>query len=283
MMPCRHIHDQLGPYVDGELDPHTRAVVEAHLRQCSTCRAELRALHDLANGIAEPPNAVVPPDLWSTIETRLQPAQPMAQRRTAHLLSLRRPLLPVAALIAMGVGLTLLGLAKFDSPAEASMVDFSVLLDALPLDSRGAFRRFLEQYEARLTTVSEARRSASSLNFDIPEQLPGGFILQEVFTLRFGAYPGVAARYDRDGEFLAAIFHRPVGREDFGSHRDYPCIVGKHRGHKVEVGEWKLVHLTDQTTCHCVLSRLDEDRELPAIMAAVAPRSVSSSSDHEHP
>jgi hypothetical protein len=82
----------------------------------------------------------------------------------------------------------------------------------------------------------------------------------------------VAAEYLRDdGEFLGAVFHPPVQEEDHGSHKDHPAVIGKHRGRKVEVGEWSLVHLTDPTTCHCVLSRLDEVTELPSVMAAMAP------------
>jgi len=64
------------------------------------------------------------------------------------------------------------------------------------------------------------------------------------WRLLFGAHPGVAATYDRDGEFLGTVLHAAVQQEDFGTHRDYECVVGKHRGHKVEVGEWMLVHLT---------------------------------------
>ena len=48
-------------------------------------------------------------------------------------------------------------------------------------------------------------------------------------------------------------------------------VIGHHRGHAVKVGDWKLVHLTDPSTCHCVLSRLDEATEIPAIMSAISP------------
>ena len=101
--------------------------------------------------------------------------------------------------------------------------------------------------------------------------LPVGFRLQQVYVLQFGEHPGLAASYDRDGEFLGVIFHRPVRDEQFGTHKDYDCVVGKHRGHEVKVGPWRLVHLTDPTTCHCVLSKLDESTGLSEVLAAVAP------------
>jgi hypothetical protein len=163
------------------------------------------------------------------------------------------------------------GLVWTQPSAAAATVDYSVLLDALPLNAQKAFRKFLLHYDAREGSTVEARRYAPDLNFEVPDTLPGGFRLETVYLLRFGDLPGVAAGYKRNGEFLGAVFHRPVHKENFGPHKDYPCMVGKHKGHKVSVGEWKLVHLMDPTTCHCVLSRLDERTELPAVMAAVAP------------
>jgi len=88
---------------------------------------------------------------------------------------------------------------------------------------------------------------------------------------RFGDAPGLAARYERGDEFLAAIFHKPVQCMNQDSNRALPCVVGEHRGRKVSVGDWSMVHVTDPTTCHCVLSRLDEAVELPLILDAVAP------------
>ena len=136
-------------------------------------------------------------------------------------------------------------------------------------------------YDAEKCSPHQAKRYAPELNFDLPVGLPGGFRLETVYLLRFGDQPGVAATYGRSDEFLGVVFHAPVRQENFGMHKDYPCVIGKHRGHKVSVGEWRLVHLTDPTTCHCVLSRLNEYDELPPVMAAVAPR-LPGSSTHRH-
>ncbi|MCK6485901.1 MAG: hypothetical protein L6R00_17375 [Phycisphaerae bacterium] len=188
---------------------------------------------------------------------------------------LRRYALAASLLIAVGLGAwAFFSFGDGASVARASTVDFGMLLDALPHDPVAAFERFLSHYHARQVQPAEAKRASSQLDFDIPESLPGGFHLKAAYTLRFGDESGAAAKYTRNGEFLGAIFHRPVHREDFGTHKDYECVIGKHRGHAVAVGDWKLVHLTDATTCHCVLSRLDEQEDLPAIMSAVAPRHV---------
>jgi hypothetical protein len=63
----------------------------------------------------------------------------------------------------------------------------------------------------------------------------------------------------------------------------------------VKVGEWRLVHLTDRTKCHCsgachcvltcqcVLSKLNEDTELPNVLAAVTPDSSATREESHHP
>ena len=192
-------------------------------------------------------------------------------------------------LFVIGAGIFAASWIGGGAEASAAPVDFSVLLDALPLDADRAFQKFLTRYGARQVSVMQAKKYGAGLSFDLPETLPGGFDLKQVYVLRFGAHTGVAARYSRDGELLAAIFHPPVEREHFGTHKDYACVIGQHRGHEVAVGDWKLVHLTSPTTCHCVLSRLDDATELPAVMQQLAPRSFSgdgahsdTSHDHHH-
>jgi len=177
----------------------------------------------------------------------------------------------MAAALVFAVGIGLIAATLSAPQAEATTVNFEVLLDALPLDARKAFRKFLVLYDAKEIAPAAAADLAPDLNFALPGVLPGGFRLQQVYALRFGEQPGLAASYDRDGELLGVIFHQPVQREQFGTHKDYDCVVGKHRGHEVKVGAWRLVHLTDPTTCHCVLSKLSDTTGLPEVLAAVAP------------
>lgn len=272
-MNCQLSRDQIGPYVDGELPPDALPAMEAHLAVCVSCRAKLKSQRMLASELAAPSPAPVPDTLWPTIERKLD-AEPSSGTQAARVwnVRIRRAPLALAAAVTLAAGLGILGLIWTGSEAQASIVNYGILLDALPIDAQKAFRKFLALYDAREGSPSEAKQYAPELNFDVPEVLPGGFRLEAVYLLRFGAHPGVAAAYGRDGELLGTVFHRPIQREDFGTHRDYPCVIGKHRGRKVEVGEWKLVHLTDPTTCHCVLSRLNEATELPAVMAAITPR-----------
>lgn len=288
-MECDEVTPQLGPYLDHELRSEVRRAVDTHLAVCPACRAELEALRAAVAQLEPDGSVAVPQALWTAIEERLDAAAPKSARRRwsgAKLAIIRRPM-AAAATVLFVVGLGWLGIAWFQGTvpqAEASAIDFGVLLDALPLNPQKALNRFLTQYEAREIPADHARTQAPALDFEVPDTLPGGFRRTAVYALRFGGAPGIAAEYaGPNDEFLAALFHPPVQRENFGTHRDYPCVIGQHRGHSVEVGPWRLVHLTDPTTCHCVLSKLDPQAELPAVMAAVAPRSVPwKTSEHGH-
>lgn len=282
-MNCQTVRESLGAYLDGELPSQARTVVGDHLAGCSNCTAELESLQSLAIALDDPTAPRAPDRLWSDIEHKLDRAEERLAVRPNRNFVARRFAIAAGILLAVGIGTGwLLWDGNGASSAKASTVDFSVLLDSISLDATGAFEKFLGKYHARPASSNEAKRTASQLDFEIPETLPSGFRLEQAYTLVFGDEAGAAARYSRNGEFLGVIFHRPVQREHFGTHKDYECVIGQHRGHAVAVGDWKLVHLTDPTTCHCVLSRLNEDRELPAVLTAVAPRSGPASAAHDH-
>lgn len=269
-MDCEAAKNDLGRYLDEELSPTARAAVEAHVTSCDACVAELETLRSMAAELASDSSVRVPAKLWDSIERTLD-QQGRAVSPRSKFAALRQPLAMAASvLFVIGVGLTaLLWTDGGATRAEAATVDFGVLLDELPLDPGKAFRKFLVMYQAKSASPVEAKQHAPELNFEIPDELPGGFRLRSVYALQFHGDPGVAAEYDRGGEFLGTIFHRPVQQEDFGTHKDYACVIGQHHGHKVEVGSWKLIHITDPTTCHCILSQLSEQADLPAVIGAI--------------
>jgi hypothetical protein len=279
-MTCEQIRDWLGPYLDDEVSADIRGAVEAHASACRHCARELESLRSVADVLAQPDSVPVPTELWGAIEGHLPK---IASRRHPVIFTFRRVAAVAAVLlIAVGVGLFTLPWGWDEARnAQAATIDFGVLLDAAKVDVNAAFEKFLQQYGAKEIPVAEAKKYAPRLSFDLPEVLPGGFRLEKTYALRFGDNPAIASRYLRDGELLGVIFHPPVLKEQFGTHQDQDCVVGKHRGHAVAIGDWTLVHVTDPTTCHCVLSRLDHERELSAILPLIAPGSGTGES-HGH-
>jgi hypothetical protein len=279
-MDCKTARRQLGLYLDKAMALGERAAIEAHLAKCRRCADQLAQMTEMVSALVPQSGIPVPEQLWSSIENGLDQADEHRSRRLPWRILRRPPAMAASIMFVVGVGVLAASWIGGSSEAAAAPLDFSVLLDALPLDADRAFQKFLTRYGARRVSVMQAREQSAGLSFDLPESLPGGFDLKQVFVLRFGGSPGVAARYSRDGELLAAIFHPPVEREHYGTHKDNACVIGQHRGHAVAVGTWKLVHLTDPTTCHCVLSQLDEATELPAVMRLLAPGSFSGDGGH---
>ncbi|HRX86657.1 MAG TPA: zf-HC2 domain-containing protein [Phycisphaerae bacterium] len=276
----------LGRYFDGELPPAERADVERHVADCATCAAELEQLAALRTAIShtspESDAAALEP-IWSTVAAKLDESATPAPlpfappRRT----SIRR--WAAAASLALFLGLA--GVAGVwitrTQPAQASVIDFSRLLDNVNADALAAFEGFLDHNHGVVIDPDAAHQAAPRLDFEVPATLPGGFTRHKVYRLRFGDADGIAATYESaDGAFLATIFHPPVRKEQFGTHQDYPCVIGQHHGHAVQVGAWRMVHLTDPSTCHCVLARTTSDDAVAEILRAVAPRSVPGDGHH---
>jgi hypothetical protein len=155
--------------------------------------------------------------------------------------------------------------------AIAADIDFAMLLDGLATDVDDAVLTFLRHHHAEPIAAEAARDAAPQLRFAVPPDLAGGFRLEEVYAFPLGREKGIAARYRRERLPLVVFFHRPATRDHLGVHSETPCYVEGRRGESVEVGPWRLVHFTDPTTCHCVLSTLDLKSELPKVMAAIAP------------
>lgn len=271
-MNCQEIRDQLGAYVDGELPPASAADVGAHLAACGACSreyAEIRALAEQLGAAAA--EGTAPPGLWTAIERGLDRSVGKAGR----LISLGRRGLAIAAgfaLLAGTVTFVVVLLSGGVKTVRATQIDYGMLLDGVQTDTDAAVQRFLACYRAERIEPEHAAALAPRLRFAVPAELPYGYRREAVYRLRLGRQPGVVACYRRaDGEPLVCFFHPPVHRDHAGAYEELPCIIGPHRCHQIEVGRWRLVHFTDPTTCHCVLSTLQPEAQLPPVMAAVAP------------
>src|SRR6185437_9092687 len=71
MTDCGEIHLLLGPYADGEVEPHEIAVVEAHLAGCAVCPSALSDYRALGAGLRELPPPLVPPDFARIVTKRI--------------------------------------------------------------------------------------------------------------------------------------------------------------------------------------------------------------------
>jgi anti-sigma factor RsiW len=72
MTDCEAVKPKLGRFVDGELVPAEQVSVQAHLKECSTCRDELTALQSLSaslDRLAVPP---VPEALAAAVTSRVR-------------------------------------------------------------------------------------------------------------------------------------------------------------------------------------------------------------------
>ena len=279
-------HEKLGRFFDGELCEAERIEIESHLKVCPHCASEFAALSSMQDQIAAVESTGPPTRLWESIEVSLDSTALSSETEQLGQFSGSSRFRRFRAAAGIAAALGLIGFATLwivrGKPAHAAVVDFTVLLDSISEGAVEAFDRFIKHHRGRPVDPVDARRSAPELDFEVPPKLPGEWQRAKTYRLKFGESVGIAASYTRgDGEFLATIFHPPVKKENFGTHKDYPCVVGKHRGHSVQIGEWRMVHLTDPSTCHCVLSRITDEDQLAKVMSAIAPRSIPTD-DHGH-
>jgi len=103
-MTCDEAVALLDDYADGLLTPDRATALEAHLKECSSCRAELESLQTLLADAKALPRAITPPaGTWAAIEQRIESSSkigvlPLSGRRSR---SARIFLLAAAAVVLM--------------------------------------------------------------------------------------------------------------------------------------------------------------------------------------
>jgi hypothetical protein len=77
MMTHEQAWERLDDFAGGELADAEHGAVQAHLRGCAECRAEVDSLRALLDGARFLPREIAPPrDLWAGIAARLEPRAP---------------------------------------------------------------------------------------------------------------------------------------------------------------------------------------------------------------
>ncbi len=81
-MNCDHFEDAIGDLVDGaRMDEARRVEVEAHLRECASCRDLKADLQRIRTAAGELPMAPVPRRVWTTVSARLSAEGARESRR----------------------------------------------------------------------------------------------------------------------------------------------------------------------------------------------------------
>lgn len=145
---------QLGPYLDGELDAGRRTVLEAHLRDCGDCDAELSELRGLSRLFAAAAGPFLSSQALGRFHNRiseLEDDQDQAERATYRVLRITRVLTGIAACLLVAGSLwlvrsrqqaptgsptTLAELTPTPAPSSAAPWDVAIQTEpAAPADS----------------------------------------------------------------------------------------------------------------------------------------------------
>lgn len=168
----QHVSDHLSALLDDELDPAVRAGVEAHLRGCEACAADLAGLRLVvaearaAAGRDAPP----PRDLWSGIHARIASpgtasfadaaARRLPPRRTtlsARRIALTVPQLAAAAVLLMALAAAAAWVLRGGAPAGGA--DAVIHAEIEPTPAADAVRpvNFADaQYDAAVADLERA-------------------------------------------------------------------------------------------------------------------------------
>jgi hypothetical protein len=276
MTVCHEIKTRLGELLDGVLDADARQAVARHLDQCADCRAEYDSLRSMTSILARPPAGAVSPGLWEAIEERLHHdrddsrKRPERVLRRAPLYRLVRRSLAAAAVVVLGVGLGwVVWSAPWAAPAEAAQIDFRPLLEQADGDIEAGIKALLRAYGGEKITRAEASKRMK-VRVHPPEEVPGELRLKSMHLLKMGRHhKSLAFHFQGPGGQLL-LLQCPAGmKKDYGNRECLSCQVGSHAGHVVRAGSLRLMHMESENVCICVVSTLDEQRELPAALDAI--------------
>lgn len=276
-MNCDEVKSRLGELLDGELPGDARPAVKRHLGECSACRGEYESLRSMAAALAERPNAKLPTGLWEAIEERLDEAQPVSAQSVApatHRLwfyRLARKPLVAAAVVVLAIGLGWLAFnGPWESRAMAAQIDFRPLLEQADGDIAAGIRALMQAYGGERISPDDAAK-LMKVRIHAADQLPGDLRLESRYLLNMGAHhQALAFHYTApSGGHLLLLQCPPDVEKNYGNYECVACSVGDHHGQGVQVGKLHLMHMMSDKVCVCVVSTLDEHKDLPVALGAV--------------
>jgi anti-sigma factor RsiW len=206
-MTCDEAVTLLDDYADGLLTPEQVTALEAHLKECSSCRAELENLQTLLADAKALPRAITPPTgTWAAIEQRIESGSktgvlPLSGRRSR---GARIFLLAAAAVVLMALSsaVTSLWIKRNGGGAgfAASQAEYAhataELAQKIEKNPAGLSPRTLAILDRNLAIVDAAIREAEqALKTD-----PGDPTLEEMLLVRYQQRLELLQRAARAGQ-----------------------------------------------------------------------------------
>jgi len=192
-MKCHRVQQFLPDYIGDELSAQKRQQVDQHLTECPDCRATLRALHEVWDGLAQQSRPHKDEQFWKELTkgvmTEIKSKGPMHEdKKRAFLFPGWRVLLPAtAAAIAIIVGVIAMRGGLWEPPGRGPWIvqgDQKVLDKAAPDLSFGPLAMEAEDQLEQEMTLQEVSLVAEALNtsFQPEEQMTITDVLTQQFN-----------------------------------------------------------------------------------------------------
>ncbi|MFQ5719784.1 MAG: anti-sigma factor family protein [Acidobacteriota bacterium] len=217
---CRKVQARFSEMLDGELVTQERRDIQAHIASCQAC-ADVWETHVTIRDQLRQQGRVVPPaPAWATVQQRLPQPRRVATGQGKQWVS--RPLWPVAAVVVLvlfaGSFYVTRGLLVARAPSLTARSDIvaspfgqvlGLYLRQDDVSNSAMYERLLTAYDAHAVSGEEM---AGKVAFTpvVPEELPGGFHLENSYVLATRCCSGVHLRYMK-GEQVIALFQQPPG------------------------------------------------------------------------
>ncbi len=273
-MTCKDALEKIGPLLDSELDAPARAELEQHLASCTECDTACESLRGITSALSDGPDRVTVPrdEIWRKIEQHLDTDSPATVRpigsRPVRLFSLRPLASAAVVLAAIGLGWLFVS-APWSSAAYAGQIDFRPLLEQADGDIKAGIDALIDVHGGRAITRPEAA-DLMRIRIDSPANLPPGLSLQSLYLLNLGGdHRALGFHYHGPQGHLLLLQCPPDVEQNLAGHECLPCRIGTNEGHVARIGSLRLAHFGSDNVCVCVVSTLDEMKELPAALNAV--------------
>jgi hypothetical protein len=194
-MKCRRIQQFLPDYIGDELSTQKRRQVDQHLAECPGCRADLKAVQEVWDGLAQQPRPHKDERFWSELTkdvmTEIKSKGTMHEdKKRAFLVPGWRVLLPAtAAAIAIIVGVIAMRGGLWEPPGRGPWIvqgdgDQKALDKAAPDLSFGPLAMEAEDQLEQEMTLQEVSLVAEALNtsFQPEEQMTITDVLTQLFN-----------------------------------------------------------------------------------------------------